>query len=170
MSVCSLVLNFLHGCTQYSVLQTYNEVSFAQKYIYSVYCYMENLYNSSLLHQKPRLPVQMTFSWFFFFWFFFICIFTQICSFSSGFKKRPKYIDCHLSAIVLGLTCQRGLILHFMLYLGFARIFLWLSIPPLYFVYMHQGEGQKQYKIMQSVLTQRRSLYTFLRSNYLGPK
>lgn len=123
MSVCSLVLNFLHGCTQYSVLQTYNEVSFAQKYIYSVYCYMENLYKFFLTPSKTSITCSND-VFLIFFLIFFICIFTQICSFSSGFKKRPKYIDCHLSAIVLGLTCQRGLILHFMLYLGFARIFL----------------------------------------------
>lgn len=90
MSVCSLVLNFLHGCTQYSVLQTYNEISFAQKYIYSVYFYMENLYNSPLLHQKPRSLVQMTFSWFFFS-FFYLHLYTDL----QFFQRVKEEAEIH---------------------------------------------------------------------------
>lgn len=90
MSVCSLVLNFLHGCTQYSVLQTYNEISFAQKYIYSVYFYMENLYNSPFLHQKPRLFVQMTFSWGFFD-FFYLHLYTD----QQFFQRVKEEAEIH---------------------------------------------------------------------------
>lgn len=133
MSVCSLVLNFLHGCTQYSVLQTYNEVSFAQKYIYSVYCYMENLYNSSLLHQKPRLPVQMTFSWFFF-WFFLFASLHRSAVFPAGLRRLSP--ECHSPRTDL----SEGSYFAFYALFGVCSNFpLTVNPTSLFFIYASRG-------------------------------